>query len=133
LAPQGDKKSGRVSRTDVAAVCVAALTGKLPLCCLRAAAAGALLYKVAASSAVFHGGRFPPAALPHARLYVNASIRGLFYVAFSFNYSADPAAKNVTLELTSKPATEGQAPPPLAQQLKGLFGGLKPDSSTPSA
>ena len=60
------------------------------------------------------------------------------YVAFytllpHSTYSADPAAKNVTLELTSKPATEGQAPPPLAQQLKGLFGGLKPDSRTPAA
>ncbi|KAL4459105.1 hypothetical protein ABPG75_013970 [Micractinium tetrahymenae] len=61
---QGDRSSGRVSRADVAAVCVAALTA--------------------------------------------------------------PAARNVTLELMSKPA-EGQAAP-LAQQLRGLFGGLKPDA-----
>lgn len=61
---QGDRGSGRVSRADVAAVCVAALT--------------------------------------------------------------DPAARNVTFELVSKPA-EGQAPP-LAQQLRGLFAGLKPDA-----
>lgn len=66
LVAQGDTMSGKVSRADVAAVCVAALT--------------------------------------------------------------DPAAKNVTLELVSKPA-EGQAPAPLAQQLRGLFGGLKPDAA----
>lgn len=61
---QGDHGSGRVSRADVAAVCVAALT--------------------------------------------------------------DPAARNVTLELLSAPA-DGE-PAPLAQQLRGLFAGLKPDA-----
>ncbi|KAL4419569.1 hypothetical protein ABPG77_003595 [Micractinium sp. CCAP 211/92] len=61
---QGDHGSGRVSRADVAAVCVAALT--------------------------------------------------------------DSATRNVTFELVGKPA-EGQAPP-LAQQLRGLFTGLKADA-----
>ena len=68
-AGQGDKSSGSVSRADVAAVCVAALT--------------------------------------------------------------DPAARNVTLELHgAKPGAEGAAPavPPLAEQLHGLFQGLKPDA-----
>jgi len=41
---------------------------------------------------------------------------------------ADPEARNKTLELVSKPA-EGQAAPPLAQQLRGLFSGLKADST----
>lgn len=46
----------------------------------------------------------------------------------------DPAAKNVTLELVSKPAAgEGAAVPPLAAQLKGLFSGLQPDSKPAAA
>ncbi len=39
---------------------------------------------------------------------------------------ADSATRNVTFELVGKPA-EGQAPP-LAQQLRGLFTGLKADA-----
>ncbi|PRW59141.1 nad-dependent epimerase dehydratase isoform B [Chlorella sorokiniana] len=40
----------------------------------------------------------------------------------------DPAARGLTLELTSKPAAEA-APAPLAQQLKSLFVGLKTDAA----
>lgn len=43
---------------------------------------------------------------------------------------ADTAARNVTFELTSTPAeAAGGPPPPLAQQLKGLFAGLKADAA----
>lgn len=50
------------------------------------------------------------------------------HAACSASFLADPAAKNVTLELICQPAPEGQAPTPLAQQLKGLFAGLTPDA-----
>ncbi|PSC74312.1 epimerase [Micractinium conductrix] len=66
VVAQGDKGSGKVSRADVAAVCVAALS--------------------------------------------------------------DPAARNVTLELVSKPAV-GQPAAPLPKQLKGLFAGLQADAA----
>ena len=41
---------------------------------------------------------------------------------------ADPAARNVTLELVSKPAV-GQPAAPLPKQLKGLFAGLQADAA----
>lgn len=43
----------------------------------------------------------------------------------------DPAAKNVTLELTSQASLgEGETVPSLAEQLKLVFKGLKPDSAS---
>lgn len=103
VAAQGDRGSGRVGRADVAAVCVAALTGTCG--CLHGAAVqgGGCPGSLTADS--FHLLRIPPAA--------------------------DPAAKNVTLELTSQPWAAGEAAVPLAQQLKGLFAGLKPGGTAP--
>jgi hypothetical protein len=39
----------------------------------------------------------------------------------------DPAARGVTLELSSRPFAEGARAVPLQEQLEGLFQGLKPD------
>lgn len=44
------------------------------------------------------------------------------------SFSADPAARNVTLEVVGKPPEGGAAVPPLQQQLAGLFAGLKKDA-----
>jgi hypothetical protein len=46
----------------------------------------------------------------------------------SLPYSADSAARNVTLEVVAKPPGEGAAAPPLQQQLAGLFAGLQKDA-----
>lgn len=88
----------------------------------RAWAAGALAYAPACPAQACLC-LCPAAAI--ARLF-----RGL-KVTLPSPLGADPAARNVTLELTSKPADAagGTAPPPLAQQLKGLFSGLVPDAA----
>ncbi|GAB4820791.1 hypothetical protein N2152v2_007837 [Parachlorella kessleri] len=68
VADQGDKSTGQVTRAEVAAACVAALS--------------------------------------------------------------DPAAQNVTLELTSKAPGGGSSVPPLEEQLRTLFKGLQPDKDS---